>query len=80
MLDTQTVALEMILMQLRLNEGLSLASFRARIGVDPRALFDGVLDRLADRGWLIVTDQAIVLTRQGRLAANAVMAELAAKV
>ena len=76
-LDTQAVILEMILMQLRLNEGLSIESFRRRTGHDPRELFGGALGRLVDQRSLVVSDHAISLTRQGRLICNAVMTELA---
>jgi oxygen-independent coproporphyrinogen-3 oxidase len=69
---------EMILMQLRLNEGLSIARFRERTGLDPVELFDGALNRVTNLGLLTVSDCAIALTRSGRLVANDVMAELAA--
>jgi coproporphyrinogen III oxidase-like Fe-S oxidoreductase len=69
---------EMIMMQLRLVEGLSIESFHRRTGADPRALFAPVLDRLAPMGLVTVSGTHIALTRQGRLVSDSVMVELAA--
>ncbi len=74
--DTHMLMTEMIMMQLRLVEGLSFESFRKRTGVDPLALFGDVLDRLVDLGFVTVSDTHIALTRPGRLISDAVMAEL----
>lgn len=67
---------EIILMQLRLNEGISVNRFRERVGVDPAQRLNPALDGLIARGLLTATDSAIALTKAGRLVANRVMAEL----
>ncbi|MHC4698647.1 MAG: radical SAM family heme chaperone HemW [Planctomycetota bacterium] len=76
-LDTPTIITELIMMQLRLVEGLSLASFRKHTGLDPLKLFAQPLPALTERGLVTVSDTHIALTRQGRLVADAVIAELA---
>jgi oxygen-independent coproporphyrinogen-3 oxidase len=78
--DTRMLATEMIMMQLRLVEGLSIQAFRRRIGVDPVARFGRALERLVELGHVTVTDGHIALTRTGRLISDAVMAELASAV
>jgi oxygen-independent coproporphyrinogen-3 oxidase len=75
-IDAQMLVTEMIMMQLRLVEGLSVAMFRERTGVDPLTLFSDVLNRLTGQGFITVSDTHIALTRQGRLVSDAIMAEL----
>ncbi len=75
-IDTPMLMIEMIMMQLRLNEGLSIEAFRERCGAAPVALFGDALTRLVDLAAVEVGDH-IALTRKGRLVANYVMAELA---
>jgi len=75
-----TLMLEMILMQLRLVEGLSIADFETRTGVNPLSLFQDVLKRLAPKRVLTVTDTHIALTRRGRLIADRIMTELACAI
>ncbi|MEK7756258.1 MAG: radical SAM family heme chaperone HemW [Planctomycetota bacterium] len=77
-IDTEMLITEMVMMQLRLNEGLSIAAFRERIGVDPRDSFGDALTRLVDLGLVAVSETHIALTRSGRLVANTVVADLAA--
>ncbi len=72
-----TLMLEMILMQLRLVEGLSIAGFEARTGVNPLALFQDVLQRLAPERVLSVNATHIALTGRGRLIGDRIMTELA---
>ena len=67
----------MILMQLRLSEGLNVSDFRSRTGLDPLQIFEPALTRLVDSGLLFVTEEHIALTRSGMLVANRVMTELA---
>jgi len=74
--EGETLMHELLLMQLRLNEGLSIDDFRARTGVDPRTAFNGALSRLTDLGLVWISPTHIALTRQGRLVADAVMVEL----
>jgi len=76
--DTKMLMTEMIMMQLRLVEGLSIESFRERTGVNPVALFGDTLDRLTNLGFVTVSDTHIAVTRQGRLISDAVIVELAA--
>ncbi len=77
-IDTPKLITEMIMMQLRLVEGLSIADFRQRIGLDPIALFGHALDRLIHQGFATVSGTHVALTRQGRLLSNAVIRELVA--
>lgn len=79
MLTRETLALEMILMQLRLNEGLNIESFQRRTGRNPRELFDRALSPLVRDGHVQVSATHVALTRTGRLMANRIMAELAAE-
>ncbi len=75
--DGETLAHEMILMQMRLIEGLSIADFHQRTGADPIVLFDEVLDRLTAERLVTVGDTHIALTHQGRLVGDWVIGELA---
>jgi len=70
--------MEMLLMHLRLNEGIPHDDFRQRAGTSPQAALGETLSELVCRQLLEVDDHALRLTRQGRLVANTVMAELAA--
>jgi oxygen-independent coproporphyrinogen-3 oxidase len=70
------VATEMVMMQLRLYEGLSISVFSDRVGATPHAVFGGTLERLTELGVLTASDSHVALTNRGRLVANAVMAEL----
>lgn len=75
-IDTETLITEMIMMQLRLIDGLSIEAFRRRTGLDPISLFAPTLDRLTDRGLLAVSNTHIAFTRSGRLVGDALMVEL----
>ncbi|MCH7994650.1 MAG: radical SAM family heme chaperone HemW [Planctomycetes bacterium] len=76
-LDRSAILLETIMMQLRLTEGMSILSFRERVGVDPLELFSDTLARLVKGGLVARNDDHIALTRQGQLVANAVIRDLA---
>lgn len=76
-LDASMLMIELVMMQLRLCEGLSIAAFRTRTGADPRELFHETLGRFTDLGYVAVTGTHIALTREGRLRSDAIMAELA---
>ena len=76
-IDREKLVTEMIMMQMRLAEGLSIASFQERIGADPLIMFDAVLPHLIDLDLLKVSDTHIALTPPGRLVADAVISELA---
>jgi len=79
-IESETLMLEMILMQLRLNEGLSIESFQSRTGHDPRLLFGETLARFEYEGLIARSDERIALTRTGSLQANYVIAELAGSI
>ncbi|MBI4719338.1 MAG: radical SAM family heme chaperone HemW [Planctomycetes bacterium] len=77
-LDTTRLMMELVLMQLRLVDGLSIADFRERTGVDPRAVFAAELSRFTPAGWMQESATHLALTRTGRLVADRIIAELAA--
>jgi len=79
-IEGDTLIHELILMQLRLNEGLSIAAFRERTGLDPLTTFGDTLDRLVRQELVTVSSTHIALTPTGRLVANRVMTDLAAAV
>lgn len=76
-LDRETLMHEMVLMQLRLVEGLSIQNFCDRTGVNPIELFGEVLTRFVGDGYVTISDTHISLTRKGRLFTNSIMTELA---
>ena len=80
--ETETItremlATEMILLRLRLVEGMCIPAFVERVDADPTALFGETLDRLVKAGRIVVAEDHIALTRSGMLVADAIMAELA---
>lgn len=75
-LTTEMLVTEMVMMQLRLYEGLSVSAFSERIGAAPCVVFGSSLERLTKLGLLTASDSHLALTNRGRLVANAVMAEL----
>jgi oxygen-independent coproporphyrinogen-3 oxidase len=79
-IEGETLMLEIILMQLRLNEGLSIEAFSRRTSCDPRLVFAGTLDRMSESDLLTCSDTHVALTRQGFLKANHVISELAASM
>lgn len=76
-IDREMLATEMILMQLRLLEGLSIEAFRGRVGIDPATAFGEALGQMVELGFVVITATHIALTREGRLVSDAVMRELA---
>jgi oxygen-independent coproporphyrinogen-3 oxidase len=77
-LDPLPAAGELAMLQLRLTDGIDIALFRARTGFDPLVMFDGVIRQHAVGGRLVVTKNAIRLTRAGLLVADSVMADFVA--
>ena len=75
---TEMLMIEMVMMQLRLTEGLSIATFRERTGADPRVIYGEAISRLVELGKITLSDTHIALTREGRLIGDAVMVELVA--
>ncbi|MFQ5495359.1 MAG: radical SAM family heme chaperone HemW [Phycisphaerae bacterium] len=76
--DTAMLMTEMVMMQLRLVEGLSIESFRRRTGADALTLFAEALARHVELGFVTVGKTHIALTRAGRLVGDAIIRELAA--
>lgn len=76
-LSKQDLTLEMLLMQFRLIEGLSIQSFKDRIGEDPLKQFDAVLPPLVQKEFVTVSSTHIALTRKGRLISDAIVREFA---
>lgn len=69
--------LEMLMMQLRLVQGLSVDQFARRTGANPLALFRGVIERLGDRGLVRASASHVALTPRGRLLSDAIITEFA---
>jgi oxygen-independent coproporphyrinogen-3 oxidase len=74
-LSPQQRAGELVMLQLRLTQGLILADFADQIMLDPRRLYSDVIDRLTRAGLITVDDRAIRLTDRGLDVADAVAAE-----
>jgi len=70
---------EMLMMGLRLSEGVALAAIENETGAPFADQVDAdALARLIDGGFLALDDQRLRATRPGRLALNAVLGELLA--
>jgi len=70
---------EMIMMGLRLHEGLNMTRFTARTGLLVTEVIDRArLQRLRDGGFLTYGDEALRATDKGRAVLNSVLAELLA--
>ena len=77
-IDRSMLATELIMMQLRLVEGLSIEVFQRRTGTHPSALFGETLTRLVETGHVTTSEHSIALTRKGQLVGDAIITELAA--
>ncbi len=75
-IDTPMLITEMIMMQLRLVQGLCIADFHLRTGSDPLTQLQPQLDRMVDLGFIVVSDTHIALTGKGQLVGDAVIGEL----
>jgi oxygen-independent coproporphyrinogen-3 oxidase len=70
---------EMLMMGLRLAEGVSRARFRDEFGAEPDALLSrSALGRLTEGGFLVLDDDGLRATAAGRQRLNAVLAALLA--
>jgi oxygen-independent coproporphyrinogen-3 oxidase len=68
---------EMVMMGLRLHEGIARGAFRRELGMEPEALLDpDKLTALADAGYLRIDDMGIRTTPAGRLRLNALLGHL----
>ena len=70
------LAAETAMLQLRTNDGLEFEAFLKRTGIDAREAFRSTTGTYAKKGWLTVTDQGLALTRDGRLMADTIIADL----
>jgi len=77
-INVATLIDEIIMMQMRLNEGLSRPAFQARTGLDFAELCSAKLRELEEGGLVSICDEYVALTRGGRLVADYVITELAA--
>ena len=68
-------ARETAMLGLRLNEGLDRRAFALRFKHDPAVLFAGEIEKHVELGLLTVDEQAVRLTRAGRLVADSVIAD-----
>lgn len=66
---------ETVFMALRMNQGLSKATFQQRFGRPLEMVFATALQRCIDRGWLVDTGAWIRLTEEGRVVGNLVFLE-----
>ena len=73
-LDRETLARELIMLRLRTVEGLSLARFEQVADQSLDAFAPGVADAMADRDWLIRSDDFVRLSDEGRFVADEVIA------
>lgn len=67
---------ETVIMGLRLLEGVSLAELAARFGLTPRGYYGTTVERLVERGLLILNDDSMRLSEQALPVAHQVLAEL----
>jgi oxygen-independent coproporphyrinogen III oxidase len=63
---------ETMFLGLRLDEGVSFERFRTRFGIDPREQFGVQIGQVEKLGLAEMTDEAVRLTRRGRLLSNEV--------
>jgi len=72
--ETIDIASEFVFLGLRLEEGIDLAQYTERFGVDLIAKYRDEIERLQDSGLIEVNDDRIKLTRKGKLFSNEVFA------
>jgi oxygen-independent coproporphyrinogen-3 oxidase len=72
----ETAIEEMVMMGLRITEGVSRARLEALAGRPVEALFGGALTRLIDGGFVTLDDERLAATAAGRQRLNAVLAAL----
>jgi len=70
------LAEDALIFGLRMNEGVDVAAWRARVPAAPWPAVETLLTRLADEGLAVWGDGRVSLTVRGRLVADAVGAEL----
>ncbi|MGH7094582.1 MAG: coproporphyrinogen-III oxidase family protein, partial [Stellaceae bacterium] len=77
-IEAETALEEMLMMGLRLNEGVTRSRFESLAGATPETRFGAALARLVDGGFLIVDDRRLAATAAGRQRLNAVLVALLA--
>jgi len=77
-INRATLIDEIIMMQMRLTEGLSRPAFRERTGLDFVELCSAKLRELEESGLVDVSADHVALSRGGRLVADYIITELAA--
>lgn len=75
-LTTEQLAIEMMMMQLRLIEGLSVGEYESRIGVSPLTAYAAPLAELFRDGLIDMNSEHIRLTLKGRLIADSVLTQI----
>ena len=68
------IASEFIFLGLRLNNGINLAEYQNRFGLDLEAKYRGDLNRLKEAELLEISDGHLRLTQKGMLFSNEVFA------
>ena len=66
---------ETVFMALRMNTGLSKALFEVRFGCSVEKIFAEAIERCKVNAWLVETDDAYLLTEEGRVLGNLVFME-----
>jgi oxygen-independent coproporphyrinogen-3 oxidase len=74
-LPVEAVMGETMMLGLRMSEGVDLARFRERFGVDIERVYQPELERMSGLGLLEMDESRVRLTSRGVLLANEVMAE-----
>ena len=74
-LDAEGALGETMMLGLRLRDGLPLARVRERFGVEPLTAFAPQIQRLTERGLLVLANDTLRLTHRGLLFANDALSE-----
>jgi oxygen-independent coproporphyrinogen-3 oxidase len=75
-----TLAGELLMMQLRLSEGVDVRRFEERTGIAPGEEFRDSLRRFTDAGLMHHTPERLTLTDAGRLVADGIIADMYAEL
>lgn len=75
-----TLAGEILMMGLRLTEGVSIPRLVRQTGIDPREACPSSLARFVETGLVSLSDDRLTLTRQGRLLADYIISDLFAEL
>lgn len=75
-LQGRSVAIETMMLNLRLMRGVDRTKFRARFGFDPAEQATQAVTRLVEQGFMQIPDQTLKLARKGCFVSDAVIAEI----